>query len=356
MADIEKIKFLENSYDVCGGGKKECSIDFIYDASTPRGKCPIFKTLQSNACSFDCKYCVNSTKTRKRSMHFEPEELARTFISLQKQYRLEGFFLSSGVVKNPDTTTEKMIETVKLIRHRYNYRGYIHFKILPGTSYELIKQVAEVADRMSINIECPSKSRLSELSTVKDFKTDILRRQAWIKKLHNNQTTQLIVGATDETDLEILKMVDWEYRAFNLKRIYYSAFRHDDGIELKKESESLIRQNRLYNVDFLMRKYFFKLGDFKEIMDDEMLPKEDPKLVLAKINFDGPVEVNEASCEELLRVPGIGPSSANRIIALRERNKIEKYSQLHEIGVRIKNAKPFIKVDGRWQKRLLEFA
>ena len=355
MADLEKIKFLENSYDVCGGGKKECNTDFIYDASSPRGSCPLFKTLQSNACSYDCKYCVNSAKTRSKSMHFEPDELARTFISFQKQYMLHGFFLSSSVIKDADSTTEKMIETSTLVRRRYNYQGYIHFKILPGTSYELIKQASELADRLSINIECPSKSRLSELSKVKDFKIDILRRQAWIKKLHGNQTSQLIVGATDETDFEILKMVDWEYKAFNLKRIYYSGFKSGKGIELKKENCNPIRQNRLYNVDFLMRKYFFKLNEIKEIMEDEMLPKEDPKLVLAKINFDGPVEVNEASYEELLRVPGIGPGSVNRIIALRESSKIKKYSQLHEIGIRVNKAKPFIKVDGMWQRRLCEF-
>ncbi len=357
MADIEKIKFLENSYDICGGGKKECGVDFIYDASTPRGSCPIFKTLQSNACSFDCKYCVNSTKTRKKSMYFEPEELARAFISLEKQYRLEGFFLSSSVIKDPDSTTEKMIETVKLVRYKYGYNGYVHFKVLPGASYELIRQASELADRMSINIECPSKSRLSELSSTKDYKIDILRRQAWIKKLHGNQTSQLIVGATDETDLEILKMADWEYKAFNLKRIYYSGFKSGRDIELKKEDCNPVRQNRLYNVDYLFRKYFFKLNNIKEIMNDGMLPKEDPKLALAKINFSGATEINETSYEDLLKVPGIGPRSAGKIVELQlSKKRIRKYLQLKELGVRVNIAKPFIKVDGKWQKRLAEFA
>jgi predicted DNA-binding helix-hairpin-helix protein len=356
MADLKKVKFLENSYDVCGGGKKECGIDFIYDASTPRGSCPIFKTLQSNACSFDCKYCVNSTKTRNKSMHFESEELARTFISLQKQYRLEGFFLSSSVIKDPDSTTERMIETVKLVRHKYNYKGYIHFKILPGTSYELIKQASELASRMSINIESPSKSRLTELSGIKDFKTDILRRQAWIKKLHGNQTTQLIVGATDETDLEILKIADWEYKTFNLKRIYYSGFKSGKNIELKKENCSPIRQNRLYNVDYLFRKYNYKLKEIREIINNGMLPKEDPKLALAKLNFQGAIEINEAEYKDLIRIPGIGPRSAKKIIECQlNRNKLNKYSQLQKLGIRIKTAKPFIKVDGKWQKRLIDF-
>lgn len=353
MVSLDKIRQLENIYDACSGGKI-CNMDFVYDASTPRGKCPMMKVLLTNKCSFDCKYCVNSSKTRQTNLSFEPDELAKSFLHLHNSHRLEGFFLSSSIEKDPVKTTEKMIETVKIVRK--SFKGYIHFKVLPGASYDQIKEAAPLADRMSINIETPNKSRLSELSGVKDYKIDILRRQAWIKKSHGNQSTQYIVGATDETDLEILKMVDWEYKNFDLKRTYYSAFRSAKDIELKKKSESLIRQNRLYNVDFLMRKYFFKLNEFKEIIDDGMLPKDDPKLVLARINFDGPVEVNEASYDELLRIPGIGPKTVSRVIALRERSKIKRYSQLQEIGVRVKNAKPFIKVDGKWQKRLVEFA
>jgi len=353
MVNLNKIKQLENIYDACGGGKI-CHMNHIYDASTPMGKCPMMKVLQTNKCSSDCKYCVNSSKTRQTNLSFTPEELSSSFLTLSKTHSLDGFFLSSAIEKDSEKTTEKMIETVKLVRK--SFKGYIHFKVLPGTSYDQIKEVAPLVNRMSINIETPNKSRLSELSGIKDYKADILRRQAWIKKLHGNQTTQLIVGATDETDMEILRMVDWEYENFDLKRIYYSAFKAVKGIEIKKKSESLIRQNRLYNVDFLMKKYFFKLKEFREIMDNDMLPKQDPKLVLAKINYDGPVEINEASYEELLRVPGIGPGTVNRVIALRKRKTIEKYSQLYEIGVRVKNAKPFIKVDGKWQKRLVDFS
>ena len=171
--------------------------------------------------------------------------------------------------------------------------------------------------------------------------------------MHDNQTTQFIVGAADETDLEILKMADWEYEAFHLKRIYYSGFKQGKGIELKKENCNTTRQNRLYNVDFLFRKYFIKLKEVKEIMNNDMLPKEDPKFALAKQNYSGAVEVNGADYMELLRVPGIGPRSAKRIISLR--GKLKKYSQLHEAGVVVKRAKPFIKVDGKWQKRLVDF-
>ena len=352
MDELERLKLLENTHDVCGGSKEE-GLGFIYDASTPKGKCPLYKTLMSNACSFDCKYCSQSAKTRTRTASFQPEELAKTFIELQRKHNLHGLFLSSSVVKDPDKTTEKMIETVKLVRNTHGYKGYIHFKVLPGTSYELIKQASEMADRMSINIESPSKSRLNEIATVKDYKIDILRRQAWISKLHDNQTTQFIVGAADETDLELLKMADWEYSSFHLKRIYYSGFKSSKGIELKKKDCSMTRQNRLYNADYLFRKYFIKLKEIKEVMSNEMLPKEDPKFALAKLNYSGAVEINDADYMELLRVPGIGPGSAKRILALQ--GKIRKYSQLDEMGVVVKRAKPFIKVDGKWQKRLVDF-
>ena len=217
--NFNKIQQLENSFDVCGRSKKECGTDFIYDSSSPRGKCPLFKPLMSNKCSYDCKYCINNKKTRQANLNFEPKELAQTFIYLQKKHMLHGLFISSAIDKDPNLVTEDMIESVSLIRNKYKYQGYIHFKILPGTNYDLIKQASEFADRLSLNIECPSSPRLSEIANVKDFKIDILRRQAWIKKLHDNQTTQLIVGAADETDLEVLKMVDWEYK--NLEKKEY---------------------------------------------------------------------------------------------------------------------------------------
>lgn len=355
MQALEKLKLLENKYDVCGG-TKICSLGHIYDASTPRSKCPLYKTLMSNACSYDCKYCVNNKKTRQTTAAFEPEELAKHFMHLYHGKDVEGLFLSSGVVKDADKTTELMLDTVRNIRFKYNYRGYIHFKILPGTSYELIKQASELADRLSINLESPSKSRLAEVATVKDFKNDILRRQAWIKNLHPNQTTQFIIGATDETDLEVLKMSEWEYNNFNMRRIYYSAFKAAPNIELKRKSESLTRQNRLYNVDFMMRKYNIPLKEIKEIMADDMLPAQDPKLALAKQNIDSPVNINEASFDELVRVPGIGPKTARKIIEMHDNKiKITKYWQLYQLGVSIKKAVPFIDVDGKTQTRLAEF-
>ncbi|MBW3000212.1 helix-hairpin-helix domain-containing protein [Candidatus Woesearchaeota archaeon] len=360
MNVLEKTKILGEAgqYDSCGPKACEVKVDSglggIYHAKAEHKTCRLFKTLMNNECSFDCKYCGNSNKCAKKKASYKPKELASVFNHLHKKLDVEGMFLSSSVAGNPDKVTEDMIETVKILRFNYKFRGYIHFKVLPGTSYELIKQASELSTRMSINIEAPNKSTLSELSSCKDYKIDILRRQAWISKfkLGGGQTTQLIVNNLS-TDKDILKMVDWEYDKLNLRRIYFSAFRPVKGTALENEKpESPLRQNHLYNVDFLMRKYGYKLKEFDSVMEDEMLPNEDPKLALAKATFDGAVDINEAPYEELIRVPGIGPKTAKNII---KSKKITKYEQLHKLGGCVKRAKPFIQIDGKRQTMLRDF-
>jgi predicted DNA-binding helix-hairpin-helix protein len=356
MNVLEKAKILSNSgqYDSCG--PKSCEVKVksglggIYYAKAEHKTCRIFKTLMNNSCKFDCKYCANPCAKKKAG--YEPKELATLFDYLQKSLAVDGLFLSSGVSGNPDKVTEKMLEAVKILRFNYKFKGYIHFKILPGTSYELIKQASELSTRMSINIEAPNKSALSELSSCKDYKIDILRRQAWISKMKISQTTQVIVNRLS-TDFEVLKMANWEYDALELKRIYYSAFRPVKDTPLENEKpESKLREHRLYNVDFLLRRYNYRLKEFKEIMDDGMLPREDPKLALAKMNLE-PVDINECSYGELLRVPGIGPKSAKNITLFK--SKIKKYEQLKDMGVVLNRAKPFIRMNGLVQSRITEF-
>jgi len=356
---FEKAKLLGDAgrYDSCGPKQCEVKVDSglggIYHAKAEHKTCRLFKTLMDNSCSFDCKYCINASGCDKKKAKYEPQELVTLFDYLHKKLAVDGLFLSSGVAGNPDKVTEKMIEAVRILRFQNKFRGYVHFKVLPGTSYDLIKQASELSTRMSINLEAPNKGVLDELSTCKDYKIDILRRQAWISKLHKNQTTQIIINNL-ASDKDVLKMVDWEYNSFNLKRIYYSAFRPVKGTPLENEkAEPMLRQNHLYNVDFLMRGYGYKFKEFNDIMDNGMLPREDPKMALAKANFDSALDVNEASYEELIRVPGIGPKTAMNI--LRFKGKIKKYEQLHKMGAFVKRAKPFISVDGKRQKMLLEF-
>lgn len=373
MEILEKISILgaASKFDLCAssasnrttqtndriGNAASCGICHSF---TPDGRCvSLYKTLMSNSCTFDCKYCGNSTSCNKKTASFSPDELAKTFMSLYVRNYVEGLFLSSGVVKDPNYTTEKMIESVNLIRNKYKFKGYIHFKIIPGTSQELIKQAGEFSDRMSINLEAPSASRMKEISDIKDYKIDILRRQRWIKLTSPvaGQTTQLVVGSSDETDLEVLRMVDWEYKNMNLKRGYYSGFTPVKKTPLEfKDKTPLLREHRLYNIDFMMRKYHMPLKEFKSIMDDGMLPKEDPKLALARITIGKNIDINEADFNTLIRIPGIGPQSAERILNIRKNHeKITKREQLHSIGVVLKRAEPFIKINGKSQTRLSAF-
>jgi|FLOH01.1.fsa_nt_gi predicted DNA-binding helix-hairpin-helix protein len=360
MNTFDKAKILGDSgkYDSCG--PKTCQVDVeqglggIYYAKAENQTCKLFKTLMTNACSFDCKYCANSAGCKTKKATFEQEELAKFFNHLRQKVGVHGLFLSSGVAGDPDRMTEKMIETVQIIRGKYKFRGYIHFKVLPGTSYELVKQASEISSRMSINIEAPHKQALSELSSNKDFKIDILKRQAWISKmkLSGGQSTQMIINELS-TDKEVLKMMNWEYNEMNLKRVYYSAFRPVKGTPLEdKKAESKTRETHIYNVDFLTRKYNYKTKEFNAIMDNGMLPREDPKLALAKQYFDKPIDINQASYDELIRIPGIGPSTAEKIV---QGNKINKFEDLHKFGGWIEKAKPFIEVNGHRQKMLMEF-
>ncbi len=358
MNTLEKARILGKAghYDSCG--PKMCEVTVkqglggIYYAKAEHKTCRIFKTLMENSCSFDCKYCENSTHCKKRKADYEPEELASLFDYLRKNLAVEGLFLSSAVSKEPDIITEKMLDAVRILRFKYKFHGYVHFKILPGTSYDLVKQASEISNRLSVNIESPNKSSLSEISTCKDYKNDLLKRQAWISRMNlgSGQTTQIILNKIS-TDKDVLKMADWEYKKLELRRVYFSAFTPVKGTPLENQKpEKKKRETHLYNADFLMRDYNYSVKEFYDVMEDGMLPNKDPKMAIAMHKFDKPIDINEASYDELIRIPGIGPKTAKRIL---KEKKITKYEQLHKFGAWINKAKPFIKVDGHAQKMLV---
>ena len=376
MDILEKVRILGDAgkYDVCASSaskRVENTNDRVGNAAaagichsfTPDGRCvSLFKMLYTNRCGFDCNYCGNRCNGNGNHQHtaFTPTELADVFMKLYLSNYVEGLFLSSGIGKDPDTTQAEIIECVRLLRDVHKYRGYIHLKILPGVSYELVKQTAELSDRLSINLEASSQSRLSDISSTKDYKNDILKRQSWIKGFEkkglatSGQTTQFIVGASDETDLEILGMLDWEYKNMQLKRGYFSAFSPIPDTPLMHHAQTpMMRKHRLYQTDWLLRVYKFPLSDIKMITNDGFLPPEDPKLVLAQETFDGALDINEAGYNELIRVPGIGPVSAQRILNLRRsRQSISKKAELQNMGVVVKRALPFIKIGGYSQGTL----
>jgi len=367
---LEKVKVLGDAgkWDTCASSSSRRQVSGtdrignvaaggICHSFTENGRCiSLFKTLLTNDCSFDCKYCQNSIHCGKHTASYEPHELAKVFMHLYMGNYVEGLFLSSAVEGDPDRTTQKMLETVQLLRQQHKFQGYVHFKILPGTDKALIAQAAEISDRLSINLEAPSRSRLAQISDIKDFDSDIIKRQKWIKemKIPSGQTTQMVVGSSDESDLEILKAADWEYENMDVRRVYYSAFTplHKTPLEDKKGTPYQ-REHRLYNVDFMMRKYDIPMDEFREIMEDDNLPPGDPKIHLARATLDGPADINTADYHELLRIPGIGPQSAQRIIDLRQQGtQVTSRSQLNSIGVVLKRADTFIKIMGRTQGTL----
>ncbi|MFX0209228.1 MAG: putative DNA modification/repair radical SAM protein [Candidatus Hodarchaeota archaeon] len=341
----------------------------ICHAFAPDGRCiSLFKVLMTNHCIYDCKYCVNNSNRARNKVMFEPGELTQAFMGLYLRNYVEGLFLSSGVWRSATDTTEKMIEALSLIRNKYRFQGYIHVKILPGTSKDHIRQIMEIADRVSLNVELPSSCRLSEVSSMKNYDTDIIRCQKYIHQFIEDglvpagQTTQFIVGTTGESDHEILERLHWEYRNLDLRRGYFSAFTPIKGTPLESKkipgTYQRKRENFLYRVDWLFRRYQYGIEKIYSILDEEgMIPlKIDPKVSLALKDDIFPVDVNEASFNELLRVPGIGEVSSRRIINLRRANKrIESYKDLQRLGVVLKRAKSFIIVNGQRQTRLKEF-
>jgi predicted DNA-binding helix-hairpin-helix protein len=305
----------------------------------------------TNACSFDCSYCFNRCNSR-RIYSYTPEELARVFNQLYSSGQVDGLFLSSGSGADADATMRQMIDAVKLVRGPYRFKGYVHLKILPGVGKDSIKEAARYADRLSINIEAPTKQHLAKLSTTKDFDRDIVKRQEWIKeaKPRAGQTTQMVVGACEETDLEILKAADGWYEDLGLRRVYYSAFTPLKGTPLEgREPESANRLRRLYNADFLMREYGIPFKEIGGIMQGGYLPPGDPKALLALERFGKPIDINEAEFEDLIRIPGIGLKTAYMFDFLKELKPRQKTKARKLIP---KKALPFLKIDGHSQKRL----
>ena len=360
MSLLRKAQILGEAgkYDSCG--PKQCEIKVknnltgLYHAESENKNCVMLKTLMTNACEFDCKYCPNSTRSApSNKVSYTPDELVKVFRNAQQKLKLNGLFLSSGLKNSSEQVMENMLEATQKIRK--TFKGYIHLKIMPGTPYEYVKRATELANRVSINIEAPSSTSLSELSDCKDFKTDILRRQAWIKRLKTSQSTQMII-TKKETDKDVLRMTNWEYQTMNLSRVYYSSFNPVRGTPLEKEEpETQIRQNALYKTDFLLREYKYNIKEILQILEQDMLPREDPKLALAKKYFSGTMDINEASYEDLIRIPGIGPRSATKIMIQRKKQKITKLKELRRIGTRINAAAPFIELQGKKQLTLTQF-
>ncbi len=380
MELLDKLQILADSakYDVActssgadrrGNGRDlgSCEAAGICHAFAADGRCiSLLKVLLTNVCAFDCSYCVNRRSNDVPRAAFTPRELAELTIQFYRRNYIEGLFLSSAVLRDADYTMEQMIRTLELLRGEYHFRGYIHAKTIPGADPALVQRLGFLADRLSVNIELPSEKSLRLLAPDKG-KTAILRPMGPIASraaqagnelaayrpaprfAPAGQSTQMIVGASPETDCQILRLTQGLYHKYSLKRVFFSAYipvSADSRLPALHTPPPLLREHRLYQADWLLRFYQFSA---EEILDDstpDLDPYLDPKCSWAVRHMEYfPVDVNTADYSQLLRVPGIGPKSAKRILTARRTGKLD-LEGLRRIGVVLKRARYFIVCQG----------
>lgn len=337
------------------------------------GRCiSLLKVLMSNACVYDCKYCLNRCSNDTPRASFSPRELADLTIHFYRRNYIEGLFLSSGVIKNPDYTTEQFIETLLILRNEYRFNGYIHVKAIPGADDALIQRLGLLADRMSVNIEFPSSESLTTLApqktkesilrpmglitnNIKQNTTDVVRYNHAPKFVPAGQSTQMIVGATPESDYHILNLTQSLYKKYNLKRVFFSAYiplMSDNLLPALTVKPPLLREHRLYQADWLLRFYGFDASEILDAEHPDFNPVLDPKCNWAINHMENfPIEVNKAPMDILLRVPGIGVKSAQRIVVARRTGRLD-FDGLKRIGVVLKRAQYFITCSGKMAQGL----
>lgn len=332
------------------------------------GRCiSLLKVLMTNVCIYDCQYCVNRRSNDTRRTFFTPRELAELTINFYRRNYIEGLFLSSGVLKNPDYTCEQLIEALRILRKEYRFNGYIHVKAIPGADNRLTDQLGMLADRMSINIELPSQRSLQLLAPdktkhsilapmgyiqnrIQENSTDLVKYRHAPRFVPAGQSTQMIIGATPDSDFQILNLTESLYKKYKLKRVFFSAYMpvaENSLLPTLDTEPPLWREHRLYQADWLLRFYGFSAHELLDQQHQSFNPFVDPKCNWALNHREFfPVEVNRASYEDLLRVPGIGVNSAKKIMVARRMTTL-RYDSLKKLGVVLKRAKYFITCSGK---------
>lgn len=341
----------------------------ICHAWSQDGRCiSLLKILLTNDCIYDCSYCLNRVTNPTKRATFTPEEVAELTIQFYRRNYIEGLFLSSAVEKSPDHTMENIYKVLELLRYKYNFWGYVHVKVIPGASQLLVQKTGMLADRMSVNIELPTKESLQMLAPQKKLE-NIIKPMSLINneisrtiedKKHfsstprfvpGGQSTQMIIGATPDSDKTILSLSQNLYDRFNMKRVFFSAYIpviSSPNLPAISTMPPLLREHRLYQADWLMRFYYFQSEELFTEIEPNLDLEFDPKMMYALRNINKfPIEINKASYEELLRIPGLGVTSAKRII--RERKNAElSYDSLKKMKTVLKRAKYFITVKGKY--------
>jgi predicted DNA-binding helix-hairpin-helix protein len=331
---------------------------WIYPVTLPSGGTSVlFKTLISNVCSNDCRYCPLRADQDVRRCTLSDEETVNAFLDYFNRREVFGLFLTSGVLGTPDATMERLNRIARILRYKRNFRGYIHLKVLPGASASAIEESVSLSTAVSLNIETPGASHLAALSTRKRFIEDIVEPIKLISRLTGRgnkyervkQTTQFVVGAAEETDSEIVKYMWGLYDRLHLKRIYFSAYQKglgDSSIDAQKKQnpgEVFMREHRLYQVDFLMRKYGFTELDICFDKAGNLSLEIDPKEHWAKLHPECfPININQASKKQLLRVPGLGHLTINRIVEQRKNSRIKSIGDLGKPTILLQKAAEYL--------------
>lgn len=383
---IQKLKILAQGarFDASctsdfGGGltfnaRKKDIAKYIYHSWTEDGRCvPILKVLLTNYCIYDCAYCQNRRSNDIERSSFTPEELASITSELYRKKKIEGLFLSSGVIKDSDYTMELMLRTLELLRKTYEFKGYIHCKILPATDELLIERIGRLSDRISVNIELPSEESLRYLAPEKNrnkiirpivkiaelirkYNDENKRFGSTLKFSPSGQSTQIIVGATNDTDLKMLLLSEFLYKKLSLSRVYYSAYVpvNDDTRLPKLNEPPLKREHRLYQADWLIRDYGFNISEIVNEERQNLSLELDPKTAWALEHIERfPIELNKAEYEELIRIPGVGKKTAKKIISYRKLHSITE-EDIKKLRLPFKKMRHFITIDGKYKGEKLD--
>ncbi len=339
----------------------------VSHATLPGGRrIPILKTLVSSACENDCRYCAFRSGRDVRRATFSADELARLSDQLWRHGIVKGIFLSSGLVGGGIHTQDSIIATAELLRRKYHFSGYLHAKIMPGADKAQVAETMRWSDRVSLNLEAPNANRLSTLAPRKGFSADLLQRLRWAHELATggssigrrpSLTTQFVVGAVGESDLELLLTSSYLYRELGLARTYFSGFNPVPDTPLEDQPPiQARREHRLYQASFLLRDYAFDVEELPFGSEGDLPLDTDPKLAWAQTHLlENPVEVNAAERHLLLRVPGIGPTTADRIVQERRKGRLTDVSDLRRLGIVVQRAMPFVLLDGHTAARQLSF-
>ncbi len=370
--DVEEGESLETSLMNCPEKSTFVKHPMLTYAKMSGGKTiPLLKTMITSVCERNCKYCSFRSGRDFHRATFTPDEMANTFLDLYQKNIAKGLFLSSGIAGGGVIIQDKIIDTTEILRTKKKFDGYLHMKIMPGAEYDQIKQLMKYADRVSINLEAPNPQRLNKLAPLKNFGEELFSRLKWVETIRKNHdpkqnwkqkwpslTTQMVIGPSGENDVEILKASDYLIKNFHLARIYYMTFTPVLNTPLENfPAENPMRGHRLYQASFLLRDYGFTFEDFTFDQKGLLDLNFDPKKFWAENNLKGsPVEINRASREELLRIPGIGPKRVEMIARYRKQKVIQSEDDLKLLGISLESVAHYILMNGKTPIHQLKFA